>query len=131
MNKLVEALAAKQLGEQFNFLSAQQKSLTVNETLNQLRASALEYGISFKNSDSVLDVIYNYLSEKISSLPEGLKFLVPAGFVFLIFITVKGAALLLRWVISVPAYILYELALTTGFARLTLEAKSREIVVLK
>ena len=112
-------------------LAGLEKNSAISGALDQLRGLAGNYGINFKNTETLSDVFYNFAMQKLNLIPDTFRNLIPVGLVLLIFLTIKGVAVFLRWFISGLAYLLYELALATGFARLTLESRSREIVVLK
>ena len=131
MSKLAEVLAVSQLGGQIGALPPAQRSLVINQILSQLQSQFSQYGLNFKNSDTITDVLYNYLNSQLNRIPEGFKFLIPLSFALLLFLTIKGVAIFLRWIISMPAFLLYELALFSGFAKLSLESRSRAIIVLK
>lgn len=128
--KLAEAMVVSKLGVAAS-LPAAARSVLVNQALNELRAQGANYGIIFKNSDTIVDITYNYIAQFTQKIPKELSFAISAGIAFLIFITIRSIAVFLRWLIIVPAYVVYELALALGFARLTMESRSREIVILK
>ena len=88
-------------------------------------------GGQVKPNSKITDLIYESLSNRFSQLPESTKNLVLAGVVFLIFLTIEGFAIPLRWAVSVIAFVIYEILLMSGFATVMLEGKSREIIILK
>lgn len=103
------------------------KNLAINQILNQLRT---QYGLTFKNSDRFGDVVFTYLMYWFEKIPESIKIGIPFGAAVLIFLTVKSFAFVLRYVSTLIAFIIYEILLTSGFARKTLESRSHEIVSL-
>ncbi|MBI3046475.1 MAG: hypothetical protein HYY86_03010 [Candidatus Harrisonbacteria bacterium] len=121
---------AGQLGVPINAVPAAAKSAAINQSLNALQGQAAGYGINFRNSDTISQVVYNYLVGQIKKIPSGFRFAVPAGVALIVFLTVRGLGTIIRWLVSVPAYLVYELLLLTGFARLSLESRSREIIIL-
>jgi len=131
MGDLAEAIAIKQLGGQAESIPANQLSFATSQVISYLRTQADPYKITFRSSDRLIDVLYSSVNQRLNRIPAGIRTLVPIGFATLLFLIVKGFALLLRWVTAVPAYILYELAFATGFASLTLESRSREVIILK
>jgi len=122
---------AEQLGIQPNLIPATLKNEAISQSLNNLRQSAAGYGIAFKNSDTLSDVVYNYSIKQVERIPSAFRFAIPAGVVLIAFLTVKGVAVLLHWLAALPAYLIYEILLAVGFARLSLESRSREIIILK
>jgi hypothetical protein len=49
----------------------------------------------------------------------------------IIFFFSRGALWLMSWIAGGLSFLLYQMALVTGFARLSLEPRSKEIVLLK
>lgn len=131
MGKLAEAIAIAQLGGQAELIPANQLSFATSQIISYLRAEAAPYGFTFRAGDKIIDTLYTYIVNKLEQLPKSIQAVVPIGFAFLLFLIVKGFAILIRWVAAIPAYFLYELALVTGFASLALESRSREIILLR
>ncbi len=131
VEELAEAIAIKQLGGQLDLIPASQLSFITSQVVSYLRTQAAPYQITFRSSDQILDVLYNSVSNRLNQIPKSIQSVVPIGFAVFLFLIVKGFALLLRWVAAIPAYLLYQLALLTGFASLALESRSREVIVLK
>ena len=121
---------AGQLGAPINSVPAAVKSAAVNKSLDGLRGQAAGYGINFRNSDTISQVVYNYIIGLIKKIPSRFQFVVPIGVVLIIFLTVKGLGTIIRLLVSFPAYLVYKLLLLTGFARLSLESRSGEIIIL-
>ena len=122
---------AGQLGVPINSVPAAVKSAAINQSLNALQGQAAGYGVTFQNNDTISQVVYNYLVGQIKKIPEAFRLVIPAGVALIIFLTVRGLGTVVRWLVSVPAYLVYELLLLTGFARLSLESRSREIIILQ
>ncbi|GEM_PF-1819587 len=129
--ELAEAIALKQLGERAGEVPKSVRDMAIGEVLNQLRGQFQGYGITFRNSDTINDVLYNYLAGRLNRIPEEFRIIIPTLFVLVLFITIKGVALLFRWAVSIPAYLLYNIALITRFATKSIESRSREIIILK
>ena len=49
----------------------------------------------------------------------------------LVFFTVVGFGLPIRWVVTSFTFVIYEIFLALGFSAIMLEGRSREIVILK
>jgi hypothetical protein len=131
MGKLAEFIAVSQLGGQAELIPVNQLSFATSQVISYLRAEAAPYGLTFRTNDAIIDVLYNYTVQKMNQIPKSLQSLLPIGFALSLFLIVKGFAILIRWVAAIPAYLLYELAMMTGFASLALESRSREIIILK
>lgn len=125
-----EDLAAMQLGEAFTNLPAEAKNQAMTEVIRQLHTQAASYGIIFKNTDTIADVFYSYFGKKFELIPNNYRSLIPYVIFLLTFLTVKSLGGLLRWVVSIPAYALYQFLLATGFAHIGLESRSREIIIV-
>lgn len=123
--------AVQQLGISPASVPAELKNEAINKTLADLRERAAGYGMAFKNSDSITDIVYNYIKNQIAKLPEAFRFSIPFGFGLLVFFTIKGLQALIRWLVAAPAYLLYQILLAFGFAALTLESRNKEIIILK
>ena len=130
-DSIITNQAAEQFGLQAGAVPASLKSEAVNKTLVELKNQAFGYGISFKNSDTILKVIQNYLNNQLDNIPSQIRAIIPFGFGLLIFLTIKGFGFIIRWLVAIPAYILYQLSLLTGFSRLALESRTKEIIILK
>ena len=130
MVKFAEALTARQFGDQFTKLAPAAKSQAMIEIVSQLHTQAASYGIIFKNTDTVNDVFYAYTANKFNLIPEGYRSMIPYVVFFLTYFTVKGLGSLLRWLVSTPAYVLYQFLLSIGFARIGVESRNREIIIV-
>lgn len=130
MAKFSEALTAKQFGDAFTNLPPSAKSQAMTEVIRQLHLQAEGYGITFKNTDSISDVFYAYAGKKFDAIPKNYRLVIPYVLFALTYFTVKSLGGLLRWVISTPAYVLYQFLLSIGFARIGLESRSREIIIV-
>ncbi len=104
----------------------------INKTAQDFETKIAELiGGQIKPNSKITDIVYESLSNRFSQMPESAKNLVLAGVVFLIFLTIEGFAIPLRWLVSVLAFVIYEILLMSGFATVMLEGKSKEIIILK
>lgn len=103
----------------------------INQGIAQLRAQLAPYGINFRNNDTITDILYNYLSKLVVQIPETFRPLITIGGIFLVFLVFRSFGFLFHWAAGALSYVLYEAAMLSGFARLTLESRSREIILLK
>lgn len=126
---LIKQLAS-QLGAQIDSIPASTRVQAVNDSLKALQQKGAEYGIGFKSADTVLDVVYNYILGLTKNIPRSFQPAIQAGLILIIFLAIKGVAVFVRWIAAPISYVLYELTLTFGFARITLESRAREIIIL-
>lgn len=89
------------------------------------------FGSDINPKLKISDVAYETLKNKFEGLTENLKLIVMLGIAALLFLTIEGVAIPFRWLVTVIAFIAYEILLMTGFATIMLEGKSREIIILK
>ncbi|MBU6141992.1 hypothetical protein KGO95_02645 [Patescibacteria group bacterium] len=130
MTELAQAVAVRQLGTTFTSLTPDLQSQALEAILTQLRGQAATYGVSFTDSETVSDVLYSYFVRQFNQIPNQYRSLLPYVILILTFITVKSLGALLRWLIIPLAYALYQFLLATGFARISLESRSRQIITL-
>ncbi len=130
MEKFAETLAVKQFGPAYTTLAPSMKKQALTEVLTQLRAQATGYGISFKNSDTVSDAFYSYFVKQFDKIPVQYRSMIPYIILLLTFLTVKSLGAILRWLIIAPTYVLYQFLLSAGFARIAMESRSREIIIV-
>ncbi|NCN53049.1 hypothetical protein GW950_01125 [Candidatus Wolfebacteria bacterium] len=127
VSKFAEEIISTKTGLNISALPQPARDYAINEALNQLKS---DYGLSFINTGSVSDAIYNYLMTWVDKVPRNVRIAVPIGAALLVFLTVKGITYILRYIVFIFTWILYELALITGFAYKSLESRSHEIVSL-
>jgi hypothetical protein len=75
-------------------------------------------------------IIYEIIKKYFENLRKQFKLLWDIGIVIIFFFTLKGLAALFNWLIIFIAFVLYKLAIVTGFAYVTLESRSREFILL-
>jgi hypothetical protein len=80
--------------------------------------------------ESILTILHKALSAQLIKIPADLQTPILLGFGFLVFLAIKGLALLLRYPTAWLAMGLYKLLLAIGFLRVMEEEVKRQIVVL-
>ena len=128
--KFAEGLAEQQLGSAFTALPAPSKTQTVEGMLDALRGQAASYGIVFKSSDTITDVFYKYFDKQYKSIPQNYLSFVPYIIFLITFLTVRSLGGLLNGISSVLTYIIFQILLASGFARIGLESRSREMIIV-
>ncbi|MEK9154729.1 MAG: hypothetical protein AAB596_01515 [Patescibacteria group bacterium] len=117
---------------QAKLLSESEKNRLINQSAGEFEARlAVYFGENFNSELKISDAVYDLLSQKFSQLPKNARTLVLFGVAMLIFLIIEGFALPIRWVISLLAYVIFEILLAIDFAVVILEGRSREIIVLK
>ncbi|MEK9170236.1 MAG: hypothetical protein AAB674_01160 [Patescibacteria group bacterium] len=127
ISKFAELMIRTQTGVDISTLPAAAKNMAIDQILNQLKT---KYDIPFRSTDTFIDVIYNYLMQWLQNIPKPVQVALPISAALLIFFTVKSITWVLRYAVIVFAYILYEIALASGFSRKALESRSHEIITL-
>lgn len=130
VSEFAEMVAVQQLGDTFSLLPQAAKTMAINEMTTQLRQRAAIYGVIFKNTDAVSDVFYAFFFRQFNSIPTQYKKYIPVIIFALTFFAIRGLGTLLHWFIALPAYVLFEFLLATGFARIGTESRSREIILV-
>lgn len=130
VSEFASMAATQQLGSNFTSLAPAAKTQAVTEITNQFRQQAATYGVFFKNSDAVSDVFYAYFFRQFNAIPDQYKRYIPFLIFLLTFFTIRSLGGLMHWFIAFPAYVLFQLLLATGFARIGLESRSREIILV-
>ena len=127
VSKFAELMIKTQTGVNISALPAAAKNMAIDQVLNQLKT---KYDIPFKSTDTFSDVIYNYLMQMLARIPQPVQIALPISAALLVFFTVKGITWVLRYAVMIFAYILYEIALASGFSRKALESRSHETITL-
>ncbi|MBI3114466.1 MAG: hypothetical protein HYZ07_00725 [Candidatus Harrisonbacteria bacterium] len=87
-------------------------------------------GVPIGERSSVADVLVEVLDREVRKVPATWHTAIVAAFGALLFFTVKGIGFFAYYPVALLVWGLYELALATGFARVVLEQKSKETIVL-
>ena len=132
--ELFKNLAEKQVegNQQLNLLPAAAKNQLISQAAAETQKRLSEFlGITLNSNMDILTAIYDAGIKKFTSLSDNAKMAVPITLAVLLFLTIIGLTLPIRWIISLIAFLLYEIFLALGFAESTLEGRSREIILLK
>lgn len=119
------------LGNQQNdFQSDKAKQIMIEQTGEELRNVFAGIIGSFDPSNSVKTIIYKLIKNYLNSIPEGIQPFIGGGTLLLIFITLKGVAMFLYWIVEFIAFVIYKLLIVLGFAYINLQSRSREFIML-
>ncbi len=136
IEELARNIAQKQINEspQFRILSQATKEQLVNETAKETRKRIFEFlGVSamVKPDSALSEVLYGAMAEKFLNLSQNTKNVILAIMAILLFLTIKIIAIPVRFIISILAWLIYEILLSSGFARVALEKKGKEMLILE
>jgi|GEM_PF-2128825 len=95
-----------------------------------LITQAAQIGLTIKSNESLLDVTYNYVNEKVKNLNKTMRWVIFGAMFILIFFSIKGIYWLFYWLIYLLIYLFYEILMALGFCKLSYEQISKEIIVL-
>jgi len=132
--QLIRNLAAGQLegNQQFKLLSKTAQSQLIEESAKELENKISDFtGSPLDPKAKVSDVLYEIMMKKFGNLPANIKFIAPMIVAALIFLTIVGLSLPIRLVVSVLAFLIYEICFALGFSTIMMEGRSREIIVLR
>lgn len=94
----------------------------------QTISGALKIAVS--PQESVLSVLHRALNAQVIKIPANLQTPILIAFGFLVFLSIKGLALILRYPIAWLGFGLYKLLLAVGFLKIIEEDIKRQAVVL-
>lgn len=132
----ISRLAKRQLesAPQFDLLPEEQKKILLSRTVAEFNKTAADFigNNLVLNSDETLGrVLYDVAVNRFANLPENIKSAAPVGIAVAIFLIIIGFALPIRWIVTILAYIVYQILLALGFATVAMEGKSKEVVILR
>jgi hypothetical protein len=132
--QLFESMARSQVEKsgQLSLLPESAKNLLVSQAAKETEQKISEFfGITLNSNLDILSAIYGGIIEKSASLSDNQKMIFPITVAALLFLIIVGLTLPIRWIISLIAFLFYEIFLALGFSELALEGRSREIILLK
>lgn len=133
-SELFKNLAEKQVegNQQLNLLPAAAKNELIGQAAAETQKRLSEFlGVTLNSNLNILTAIYDAGIKKFASLSDNAKMAVPITLAVLLFLTIVGLTLPIRWLIALIAFLFYEIFLALGFTEVTLEGRSREIILLK
>ena len=111
---------------------ASAKSQLVKQASDQLKKSITDFsGAPVNFGSKISEAIYDVVILKIKQMAPKTKIVFMASVSALIFLTVMGFILPIRWIMAALAFIIYEIFLAVGFATVAMEGRNREIIILK
>jgi hypothetical protein len=134
INELTRNLAEQQIAkmpETRILPQAARQQLILKTTRDFEGQIANIFGSDINPKLKISDIAYKWLKDKFEGLAENSKLVVMLAIAGLLFLTIEGIAMPLRWLVSVIAFVIYEILKLSGFATVALEGKSREVIILK
>ncbi len=132
--ELIQNLAVNQLKEnsQLNFLPESAKEQLIDESVKAFKDDISDLiGTTLNLKSKASDELYKIMVEKFSTLSSGVTSVIPIVAAVLIFFVIIGLSFPIRLLVSVLAFLLYEICLALGFGVIMAEGTSREIIILK
>lgn len=134
VGKLIKNLAGNQIEQnpQMKLLPSALKKQLVDQAAKELEDKFSDFiGAPVDPKIKTSEALYQATVKKFLELPENIKTFIPVGVGALIFLSIISLTLPIRWLVSVLAYLVYEICLALGFGVIMLEGRSREIIILK
>lgn len=88
------------------------------------------FGVTAKPQDTVLDIVYRATVGKLLALPVYMQNIILAAVGILIFLTIKGFSFIINWLAVFLGFVGYEVLRSAGFYKISLESRSKEVIVL-
>lgn len=103
----------------------------ISEAVAGLKTSIREAtGINISGEERVGDALYDISIARLLDLPSAVKTLALISLGLLIFLFLKGLALILNWVIIILAFLIFQMLLALNFLHIGLESQNKEIIVV-
>lgn len=134
IEKLIENLAVNQAekNSQFNLLPETAKNQLINQSVADLEKEISNFiGGPLNPQATTSDALYDIIVSKFSGLPANVKSAVPMIMAALIFLIIVSLSYFIRLIVTVLAFLIYEICLALGFSVIMMEGRSKEIIVLK
>jgi len=134
MDAVVKTIAQNQLNRlpEFQSLSKKAQNQELEKQSGALIANFSQYiGAPLNPRLGLGDAIFEALAIKYENLSDNMKTLLFVGLGVLIFLTIETLAWPIRLVIAALAFLVYEILITAGFAKITVETRSKEVLTLE
>lgn len=134
VDALVKNVATGQIegNPQLKILPQNAKNQLIDQTIKDSENKISDYiGISLNPQIKASQAVYEIMVTKVSQLPANVKSFIPIGIAILIFLSIVSLSWPIRMIITIPAYLIYEICLALGFSTIMTEGRSGEIIILK
>lgn len=127
--KAIEWFLVTQGGPQVKQLSAAQRNAAVGELEGKLRTAMKPYGATWTKDEKLIDIAYRLVSAGWPKAPTALKVLIPVLIGIVTYVAMKYLGIVLWRLSWVLALLLYKMGFWTGFARITVEKRDKQVIV--
>ncbi len=133
LNEFFAFLASESANKipQFEILPKSVKAQLINQSAKEFQGRFEEFMGPVNSKLKITDAIYEALMGKFRRANEKTQSLVLLGIAFFIFLFLESLARPFRLIVTFLTYIIYEILLALGFAKVESEGTSREIIILK
>ncbi len=114
----------------FSQLSKAQQTELLDAATKQLEQTATARFGTFDPNESMLQFTDNLVTVYFANFIDRTGWLTPVLIAAAVFFIFKGIVALFYWLIALVAFILFKLLIVLGFARTSIESRSREFVLL-
>ncbi len=129
LNKVASSQANK--NDQFKKLPDALKKPAISQIAKESEKRIEEMaGISIDPKARVSKALYGAMVKKFTDLPVQIRDATPLFAAAIIFLTIISMSFFIRWIVSLIAYLFYEILLALGFAAIMLQGGSKEVIVL-
>lgn len=112
-------------------LKPREKDLLVKKAMGDFYVQIFNYtGVQINPKDPISKAAYDVLQEKFNGLQDEAKLWVYIIFGSIVFVSIASIMLPIRIVVGLLAFFMYEVLLALGFARVTIESKPKEVLIL-
>lgn len=116
---------------QAQVLGPKEKSLIVKQGIQEFYGQLFNYtGVEINPQDRVSTAAYTVLEKKFTGLKDEAKLWVFIIVGSIVFVSIASIMMPIRIVVALLAYFFYEVMLAFGFARITIEEKPKETIIL-
>ncbi|MBI4119656.1 MAG: hypothetical protein HY456_02305, partial [Parcubacteria group bacterium] len=119
--------------KKLNTLPPTLRNAFLERSAAEIRAGIGQY-IDISNidgNDKIPDAFYKFIVEKFAKSSRPLQTTIFSGAGILLFLMFRTAIWLLTLVASFVSFLIYEIMMVTGFARVSLETRSKEVVLMQ
>lgn len=114
----------------FQELPPKQQELYLEQAKQQLNGVFAKQFGNVNRNVSVSAFVYDLLKGYVGAMGPAASGILSVASIILVFLFMKGIAVLLYWLIGLVGFVLFKLCIVTGFAVMSVEARNRQFLVL-
>jgi len=124
-------IASRSLPAEFQLAPVDVKNQAINQVASNLaQAFSRVAGITVRNSDSFLDILYRASFGRLANLSPILQTLVMAAVALVFFFFIKFILFVVNWPAILLGFLVYRLLLASGFFKIELQDIRKESIIL-